>query len=300
MDSYKNLTMLIRRKALKNIILILCFGIIISCSSNYKRPEALSSKMKRFSPIEEKVNLVPYSAPLSETMKFSRRPASVNTKRNKKKFGSTKTLYFLALFDQFQTLKSYSHLKMPNIEICPHFHNPLLKRKRVIQKKGRLNYSFLKKSHLNDDRFLSSTPELYLPITEKKKNPKVIDIIKKQEKNSWNNTIQKGISFHTLKTHRELKQLCNKGKSTNYYNFQNLMTFIRRSKNFSPSKKNLKVLLKTTLFSNMALISSLRKKHRSRGLASVKKIEKELKGQVLFRMKADWVEEYFKQIKNVK
>ena len=139
-------------RTLKNILLILCFGILISCSSNYKRPEALSAKMKRFSPIEEKVNLVPYSAPLSETMKFSRSPASVNKKRNKNKFGSTKTLYFLALFDQFQTLKSYSHLKMPNIEICPHFHNPLLKRKRVIQRKGRLNYSFLKKSQLNKEK----------------------------------------------------------------------------------------------------------------------------------------------------
>ncbi|MEE2744498.1 MAG: hypothetical protein VYD54_11345, partial [Bdellovibrionota bacterium] len=109
-----------------------------------------------------------------------------------------------------------------------------------------------------------------------------------------------GISFHALKTLREVRQLCNKGKSTNYYNFQNLMTFIKRSKNFSPSKKNLKVLLKTTLFSNMALISSLRKKHRSRGLASVKRREKELKGQVLYRMKATWAEEYFKQIKDVK
>ena len=38
-------------------------------------------------------------------------------------------------------------------------------------------YSFLNKSHLNNDEFLSSIPELFLPMTEKNKNPKVIDII---------------------------------------------------------------------------------------------------------------------------
>ena len=86
--------------------------------------------MKRFSPVEEKVNLVPYSAPLLEEMSFSRRPASLETKRKKKKFGSNKTLYFLALLDQFQTLKNYSLSKIPEIETCPHFHTPLVKRRK--------------------------------------------------------------------------------------------------------------------------------------------------------------------------
>ena len=46
----------------------------------------------------------------------------------------------------------------------------------------------------------------------------------------WSSTIKKALSFHAYKTFREIDQLCKRGKSTNYYNFQNLLTTIQRSK----------------------------------------------------------------------
>jgi hypothetical protein len=285
---------------LKKIVFILFISNLVSCSSNYKKPEAFSAKIKRFSPLEEYINTVPSSAPLSENIRFSRRPASLETKRKQKVFGSNKSLYFLTIFDQFQTLKSYSKLVLPSIESCPYFHNSLTLRKNKLslnKRKKNINFYFLNKSHLINADFLSSAPELYLPMTGQNQKPRVIDILKKQEKEQWDHTIKKAISFHTLKIFREISQLCFKGKSTNYYNYQNLITFIKKEKNFKPSKNNLKILLKTTLFSNMALISSLRKKAKGRNLASMDREERELGNQVLYRFKATWAQDYFDKIK---
>ena len=285
---------------MKKIVFILFISNLISCSSHYKRPEAFSAKIKRFTPLEERINIVPSSAPLSGNIRFSRRPASLETKRKQKVFGSNKSLYFLTIFDQFQTLKSYSKLVLPPIESCPYFHNSLTLRKNKLslnKRKEKINYSFLKKSHLINTEFLSSFPELYLPMSGKNQKPRVIDLLKKQKKEQWDLTIKKAISFHTLKIFREINQLCYKGKSTNYYNYQNLITFIKKEKTFKPSKNNLKILLKTTLFSNMALISSLRKRTRRRNIASLNRKEKELGNQVLYRLKATWAQDYFDKIK---
>ena len=258
--------------------------------------------MDRFDPQTEKVNLIPTTPPLPKQLSFSRKPASIDKKpKNKKKLKPSKHLYFLTLFEQYQKLKTYSSATLPNINTCPHFHTPLLKEGfRYSQRKSKknLNYKFLKKTHLDDLNFLSSSPELYLPMTEKSKKPKVIDIIKNQNKEMWPSTIKKALSYHAFKTYREVEQLCQLGKSTNYYNFQNLLTTIQKSENeFKPSRKNLTILLKTTIFSNMALISSLIKKERSRNPASFNKKETKLKKQIMTRMKAPWAQDYFNLMK---
>ncbi|MBG09013.1 MAG: hypothetical protein CME68_09665 [Halobacteriovoraceae bacterium] len=284
--------------SLLNILIIL---LISSCSSSYKQPETFSSKMNRFNPHTEKVNLIPSPPPLPQGLMFSRRPASIENKpKNKKKLKPSRHLYFLTLFEQYQKIKAYSSATLPKINTCPHFHTPLLKegfKYSQSKSKKKLNYAFLNKKHFEDLNFLSTSPELYLPMTEKSKKPKVIDIIKTQDKEIWPLTIQKALSYHAFKTFREIEQLCQVGKSTNYYNFQNLLTTIQKSKNeFKPSRKNLAILLKTTIFSNMALISSLRKKELSRTPASLKKDTK-LKKQILSRMKAPWAQDYFNFVK---
>ena len=276
--------------------------LISSCSSSYKQPETFSSKMNRFNAQTEKVNLIPAAPPFPEQLSFSRRPASIDKKtRKRKKLKPSKQLYFLNLYEQYQKLKTYSSATLPNINTCPHFHTPLLKEGfSYSQKKTkkRLNYTFLNKGHLKDLNFLSSSPELYLPMTEQSKKPQVIDIIKNQDKESWPSTIEKALSYHAFKTFREIEQLCQLGKSTNYYNFQNLLTTIQKSKSgFKPSRKNLAILLKTTIFSNMALISSLRKKELSRTPASLSQKEIKLKKQILTRMKAPWIQDYFNHMK---
>ena len=285
--------------SLLNILIVL---LISSCSSSYKQPETFSSKMSRFNPQTEKINLIPSTPPLPEKFSFSRRPASVDKKpRKEKKLRPSKHLYFLTLFDQYQSLKAYSPAILPNINTCPHFHTALLKEGfKYSQRKNkkRLNYKFLNKGHLKDINFLSSAPELYLPMTEKSKKPKVIDIIKGQDKENWPSTIQKALSYHAFKTFREIEQLCLLGKSTNYYNFQNLLTTIQKSKmGFKPSKENLRILLKTTIFSNMSLISSLKKKEQNRAPSSLNSKETKLKKQILSRMKAPWAQDYFNFVK---
>ncbi len=289
-------------KAIISLVNILIILLISSCSSSYKQPETFGSKMNRFNPQTEKVNLIPSAPPFPKQLSFSRRPASISKKPlKKKKLKPSKHLYFLNLFKQYQKLKTYSSATLPNINTCPHFHTPLLKEGfRYSQKndKKRLNYKFLNKNHLEDLNFLSSSPELYLPMTEGSKKPQVIDIIRNQDKEMWSSTIKKALSYHAFKTYREIEQLCQLGKSTNYYNFQNLLTTIQKSKSeFKPSRKNLTILLKTTIFSNMALLSSLRKKELSRTPASLNKKEIKLKKQILTRMRAPWAQDYFNYMK---
>jgi len=292
------------KKLVISALHILTFLGASSCSSIYKQPETFSSKMNRFNPRRGSINVIPSSPPLPKQLSFSRRPASINKdKKIKKKLRPSKHLYFLTLFKQYQKFKTYSSATLPNINTCPHFHTPLLREGFSYSKdhrKKKLNYSFLKESHLKNLKFLSSSPELYLPMTEKSKKPKVLDIIKGQNKEMWPSTIKKALSYHAFKTFREVDQLCQRGKSTNYYNFQNLLTTIQRSKNgFKPSRQNLTILLKTTIFSNMALISSLRNKEKShRRPASLNKKDVILKKQIFSRMKVPWVQDYFNHMKN--
>ena len=111
--------------SLLNILIIL---LISSCSSSYKQPETFSSKMNRFNPYTEKVNLIPSPPPLPQGLMFSRRPASIENKpKNKKKLKPSRHLYFLTLFEQYQKIKAYSSATLPKINTCPHFHTPLLK-----------------------------------------------------------------------------------------------------------------------------------------------------------------------------
>ena len=70
------------------------------------------SKMDRFNPQTEKVNLIPSTPPLPEQLSFSRKPASIDKKpKNKKKLKPSKHLYFLTLFEQYQKLTPLEDLQ---------------------------------------------------------------------------------------------------------------------------------------------------------------------------------------------
>lgn len=62
-------------------------------------------------------------------------------------------------------------------------------------------------------------------------------------------------------------------------------------------KKNMEILLKTTLFYNMLLIKSLNGQSKAPGRhpASIQK-ENHLNEHVYYRLKVDWADDYFQEV----
>jgi hypothetical protein len=304
--------------------------ILSSCAGT----ENYQTKMNRYSPkLNSSVNLVPEFASngFQFKTKATRMPASTEKKTqiNAENALSTDTslsnkkLYFMSLLGQFETLKKFSQeFDSPSINICPHFHGSVLELKDRRQT-GAMSSITHRDSKVftydvnkfKDPEYIAKWPELSLPMSSTETNPKVIDrfmsIGAKISDVEMNEIIHKAIDIHLEKTYFEVRELCETGVSSNYYIYENLITHIK-NQDFKPFDKNMNTLLKTTIFSNMAIVTSLEKLKAMpmRSIASEnivktnKDTNKETKSpyskEVMNRLNVEWAEEYFDYLKTSK
>ncbi len=291
--------------------------LLASCAG----PENYQQKMARYTPKVIGNNQVPEIRIAdfkfaSETSKVKgRAPASVvpvAEKNEVEKDGNptNKKLYFLSLYSQYETLKNYSaEFSGPNINICPNFHTSLL---RHSEKEANSPNAFHAKkfsyetNKFSEASYVAGHPELLLPLSKEEVTPKVVDIIKSANGQmtdfAINELVHKALDIHLSKTYSEIRELCEYGVSDNYYVYENLITHIKNNK-FEADAGNMNILLKTTLFSNIALMTSLETHTAAtipgRSIASISGEVKKVPyvSEVMARLNVTWANQYFDYIK---
>lgn len=292
----------------KSIFTVTIIGSAIflnACSTG----ENIQSKMGRYAPRTGDKNIVPdiKAFAINFPTSKSRGPASENKNTAENEINVTnKKLYFLSMIDQYETLKKYSsNFDAPKISICPNFHTGLISHyekfnqdynKNVIHK---FSYSA---DEIKNDSYVAKHPELYLPLTKESTTPRIVDVIKSKtnlKDNDINELVSKAINIHLSKTYYELSELCEYGSSDNYYIYENLITHVK-SGQFSPSTDNLNILLKSTVFANMAIINSLEKQtpKMGRSIASKNETGNLYSKDLLNKLNANWAKDYFSTLKN--
>lgn len=294
-------------------------SVLSSCAG----PESYQQKMARYEPKAISKNQVPeiqsseFKFKMSENgqaSRVSRAPASAPENPNRADVpyemnATNKKLYFLTLYSEYESLKNYSpEFSGPSVSICPNFHTSLLKhndKAAVLIKTApapkKFSYDSTKYS---DDMYVTSRPELLLPLSKDELTPKVIDVIKSAKtpmsEVAVNDLVHKAIDIHLAKTYSEIRELCEYGVSDNYYIYENLITYIKNNK-FEAAPKNMNTLLKTTLFSNMALMSSLNKQTKTTGRSIASANSPETKNpyanEVMTRLNVTWANQFFDYIK---
>ena len=300
-------------------LILVTSSLTSSCSS----PESYQQKMARYTPkTTEGKNLVPeFQVGKFEfkTFQKNRAPASATNEQTpldeaKESNPTNKKLYFLALYSQYDQLKQFGQDFIgPEVSVCPSFHTSLTKYKEKDPKTWKANTPKKMEydvARISEESYVTKRPELLLPLSKDEATPRVIDIVRNSTSiktgQSINELVHKAIDIHLAKTYTEIKELCEYGSSDNYYIYENLITHIKNSK-FDADSTNMNVLLKTTLFSNMALMTSLEthatKPSIGRSIAStVKSLESKLPySQELFtRLNVSWANQYYDYLKNTK
>ncbi len=279
------------------VSLLLSLG---SCSSA-KRPESIEAKMARFEASTGEYLGSP-QLPAADYKFKSRGPASVSEKKAGALPISNKRLYFMTLFTQYNEMRSFIKSSSPEINICPTFHSAIVEYKEKYPVATANKDIAWDVSHINlsaPEGELAAYPELFLPVTKEKNEPRVVDLLKKDGIKEAPVLLTKAMEIHVLKTYHELSELCENGVSDNYYIFENLVTHTA-SNRLSANNSSMKILLKSTLFSNMALVDSLTKssKKTGRAIASVEETMSpvQYKSEVMNRLKAPWASEYFEEV----
>jgi len=302
-------------KSLSSLLGLSC--LLTSCASMYRPSESIAEKMDRYRSRHDNVNPVPNYNALSgnfETIQSRRGPASAGSSHSKEDFGlgnySNKRLYFLTLLDQYQNLRLLgSEQVAPEINICPSFHTSVTNHKEKL-KKTRFNKSQFRQyrvsastmNMIQDPQVLALFPEMSLPVTNENVRPRVIDIVRSKnlKSNEVEAVVSKAISVHLTKTYKELRELCESGASNNYYIYENLLTHVRTKGGLNQSEKGVGILLKTTLFSNTVLMTSLeKKKTKGRGIASSTE-KTNYKKELSQRMGIQWTNSYLERVKDLR
>lgn len=283
--------------------LVMLGASLAGCAGNYRRPESFEAKMARFQPKNTNPNKVPKfeldpAMPDHFKRPSTRGPASTEIKPEK--LPSSKRLYFITLYGQYRKISEFVQSeKAPDLNHCPSFHSTLINYKEGLPPVSQKNVSLENRYSSITPDSVAKFPELSLPVSLEGDRPRLYDVIAHQSKPDTGNYLNQALKVHLTKTYKELEELCESGSSDNYYNYENLTTHIQRKGNqFSPNKKSLQTLLKTTVFSNMTLLESLNgHQAASRGPAS------EMKSPHLFYQKGliqklgvEWTYSYFKTI----
>jgi hypothetical protein len=304
------------------VLMTVSLTVLSSCSS----PESYQTKMSRYTPKQSGVNQVPNitsSGFQFTTKKSSRHPASTNQStsveatKNDEATLSNKKLYFLTLFGQYESMNKYaSEFDAPSVNICPNFHNSLLEHNdrrpagfaSKFPEKNNKKFVY-DSSKFNDEEYVAGHPELFLPLAKNEVTPKVIDIFRSEGANlndsRMNELVQNALDIHLSKTYNEIRELCEFGVSDNYYIYENMITHIKNS-NFLPALNNMNTLLKTTVFSNIALVTALEKiqPQSMRSIASVQPKKKDVSApysnELMTRLNVEWAREYFDHLRSFK
>ena len=301
-----------------HVLMIVSLSILASCSGH----ESYQSKMSRYTPKQIGTNQVPEITTnrfkFSEN-KSSRSPASsdyttsVETTQSDEATLSNKKLYFLTLFGQYSYMSKYAQeFKAPVVSVCPNFHNSLIElnerrpagisHKTVAKNSKKFNYNLNK---FNDPIYIAAHPELSLPTQKNDVSKKVIDTLRsignELSDSTMNDLVQKALDIHISKTYTEILELCEFGVSDNYFIYENMITHVQNT-NFIPNETNMNILLKSTVFSNQALMVSLDKtpSSASRSIASIE-IKKDTKNpysnEVMTRLNVGWAQEYYDHLR---
>ena len=306
------------------ILLTITFSTVLSSCAG---PESYYQKMARYTP---QTAVLKTSVPQIDSegfqfkLKSTRVPASTKSSvtsiektSSEEATLSNKKLYFLTLLGQYEGLKKYAQdFEAPSVNICPHFHTSVLDHKSRkpasvysnVEIKDGKKFSY-DSNRFSDQDYVASRPELSLPLSRDEVTPKVIDIFRSEglahNDDKMNEMVHKALDIHLAKTYSEIRELCEYGVSNNYYIYENLITHIKNS-DFKPATVNMNTLLKTTVFSNIALVTSLDKIKPS-SLRSIASVEPKLKdstasyaNEVMSRLSVQWAKEYFDHIKTSK
>tara|TARA_B100000886_G_C20325384_1_gene450001 strand:- start:63 stop:878 length:816 start_codon:yes stop_codon:yes gene_type:complete len=252
--------------------------------------------MNRFTALSGEKNLVPklYTQPL--LIEEGRAPASINYKKFKPLNYSNRILYFIGLYGQYKTMRNFASAITPIVRKCPHFHSAILEDNHsqnieFISPKG-AQQEKISSLYINAKNNPGLFPELHLPMVKNNISSTVFSKIK----NSKNIgeipfQIQTAVNIHLEKTFGEIKELCESGTSTNYFIFENL-TRLQKRKKLSRNETTLKALFKTTLVSNMAIISSLESWSKAKGSLKTKQVNFE----IMKRLEGTWVTSYLQKL----
>ena len=155
---------------------------------------------------------------------------------------------------------------------------------------------------MNNEEYVAKHPELYLPMTKEANLPRVVDMIKSRpniSESEVNEFFLQAINIHLTKTYYEISELCEYGSSDNYFIYENLITHIKNS-NFTANTQNMSILLKTTVFSNLALINSLQKQKEKvgRSIATSSNEGSIYSTDLMNKMNVNWANEYYKSLRN--
>ncbi len=304
------------------IIATLTLAALASCAG----PESYQAKMNRYTPRHFGANQVPeiMTEGFSFSKKSARTPASAQTEsksnvteiKTDEAAISNKKLYFLTLFGQYEIMKKYSsEFDAPAVTVCPQFHNSLLEHngRRPAGFAGHVTYKNNKKfiydtKRLADPSYIALHPELSLPLVKDEVTPKVVDIFRsegaKLTDSRMDEIVHSAMDIHLSKTYNEIRELCEYGVSDNYYIYENMITHIKTT-TFAPAEKNMNTLLKTTVFSNIALVTALEKVQATpmRSIASVepkKDTSVPYSNEVMTRLNVEWAQEYYNHLKTAK
>lgn len=280
---------------------------LLGCAGSYKQPESFESKMARYKSKSAEINKVPDMQVLADASykkKARRGPASTSKKRDLFTEHTNKKLYFLTLLSQYSNLSKYSSAEtVSSINICPSFHSILVDHKDKFEAEGfsrtnKVRVPFEKvisSDTFKDPAKISYYPELMLPVTKENVHPTVAEYLTSNKDANIKEVMTDAINVHLSKTHDELKELCDTGSSSNYYIYENLITHIKKQ-GFRPGPDNMKTLLKTSIFTNVALIKSFEKtskKTRGRGIASSNGNKEAYTDAMKGRLGVEWSDSYF-------
>jgi predicted choloylglycine hydrolase len=250
---------------MKRVLLTITILSMASCASTYRRPESIKEKMARYKSRAISTNKIPSYQVSSFKYSRGRVPASANADQDLNY--SNKNLYFLSLYEQYESFSEVYPEHKKDLKHCPVYHQVLLDYKETPKK-----WSWSKKSKVD----LSKS--------------KIVAHLPKSKE-----SVSIAMRDHMDRNYDELSKLCFTGASDNYYIYENLIE-ITKAKRIKKNKDGVNSLLKTTLFFNETLLHSVAEKSRARrkgrGLASTKK-KVDFTQEALIRMKASWAKSLF-------
>jgi len=200
-------------------------SFLLSSCSLYQESESMQAKIARMNSTSSNINPVPYIELPRHIM------ANTKTKVKAPHAVNSKHLYFTSLYRQYNELSRFTK-SSDKLNHCPAFHNKFLKERQ--------------RAHFSKKE-VSQT--------------KLLTLGKKGALKSFIKDDHLDLDQYAHSTLKELKEFCQTGTTHNFYNFANIITHIKKNHTafHSNQKQSLRSLLKTSIFANRAIISSLRK-----------------------------------------
>ena len=246
---------------MKSVNLIVLSLIVASCASIYRRPESIQEKMTRYKTRDKRINQVPSYSTNIKKIKPTRYPASTTSGQDISM--SNKNLYFISLYEQYETFSTLFPQYSQKLNHCAFFHQPMISYKT---KNKKWDWSLKNSSEISKKKIVKALPS---------------------------DNFQNAIRDHMKRNFQEVEKLCHTGQSSNYYIYENLITLIKQKQIIRQDIESLNSLYKISLFFNEKLLNEIATKKRARssgrGLASTKQ-KVNFSQEALHRINATWAE----------